>query len=294
MSTRLVLALFTATLAVHSAAHASDRQCADQAKFFRDGIKKRISIAELAGQIKLANPSVVFLGEFHTDDTALSYPYLFKNIKKELPKLDCLAFEAEPNPEGVRRAPWKALAELAKEKYGMSSHLVDGLCGEGEEDKSDDFLQVSPRNRCMAANLQALLAQEKCHQILMINGAFHLQANAQDGRPGIPARLKAAGIPVYSIFALDLSKGNKKAHQSSLDAWVWPKGPKEGKSWSDPSALEPLCKDVPGEIGENYAFLTQKSKLAGKVPITQMKNSAAWDQFDAVMMLGCPAKEQCE
>jgi hypothetical protein len=281
--------------------------CAGQKKFLEEGIKNRVSFKELGEKIQKISPKIIFLGEFHTDDTALSYPSLLKSFKAGLPALDCLAFEADPknNPDGLKRDPWRKLAELAKKNYNMESHLVDGACtgqdGWSEENtKGNEFMKINTRNHCMAGNLAALLEGEKCHQILMINGAIHLQENYLDGRPGIPARLRDAGIPVFSAFALDLSRGNSKARQSSLDAWIWPQGPKPGKSWNDLGVMDALCTDVPGANGENYAFLTGGMNLASKVPITHVNspeggNSGAWDQFDALIMLSCPgfAGDRC-
>lgn len=261
-------------------------------------MKKRITVKELAEKIQVLNPKVLFMGEYHTDDAADSYPWILNHLKRAMPKLNCLAFEADPkqNPDGVRRAPWKKLAGLAKVKYAIESYLVDGLCAEqngSAEERGNTFMAINTRNRCMAKNLEHLLASGQCDQIWMTNGALHLQDNYIDGRPSVPHRLEAKGISTFTIAAMDLSKGNGKSQQGALDAWIWPKGPGAGKTWSDPKAHLPLCKDVPGAIHENYAFLNTGIALAKTVPITHVHGtdagtSGSWDQFDAVLMLGCP------
>lgn len=282
--------------------------CATQRAFFEQQIKNRLTVEKLGARIKAAAPKVIFVGEYHTDDASESYPWVLEQFRKSLPDLDCLAFEADPkfNPDGVTRKPWRALADFAKKKYLLSYHMVDGGCPEqdswkDENTKGNQFMRLNTRNRCMAKNLSALFRSGKCQQILMINGTIHLQDNYLDARPSVPRRLRDLGFSTFTVAALDLSRGNDRARQSSLDAWIWPRGPAPGKKWSDAESLQPLCPGVPGAIGENYAFVNSGVELAAKVPFAHVNNeehgtSGAWSEFDAGLMLSCPvqARDRCE
>lgn len=275
--------------------------CATQKSYLEAEVAARLTPEQLAAAIAKKSPKVILVGETHAEQTPEYYRHLFPKLKKAMPGLNCVAFET--NEEMIKkvglRPTWTALRDVAKKSFARA-YYVDKYFDEHEEADSPDSPAamaggLNERSRRMAGHLQKLLKSGSCTKILMINGSGHLSANPGDQRPGIPQRLNKAGVSTFNILTVDLVRPADKRAHNVRDPWVWPKGPGPDENWGSSEPWKPKCADVPGRIGENYAFLNADQPLAKRVPITyynsQFGSIGPISQFDAVLMLQCPERD---
>ncbi|MBI3548241.1 MAG: hypothetical protein HY078_04220 [Elusimicrobia bacterium] len=264
-----------------------DGLCGRHMEFLQDRFKNRISVDQLASEAARSGALAILIGETHFEKDNRYYPFLFRKLKTALPDLDCVTFESNPDsaPDAYGHANWKMLADEAA-GAGARTLKIDRC--DLDSDVFRDILCVDGRNKTMAEAIAAEFGAGRCRRVLHLSGAAHLQTLRPGGGPDLGARLRAHGVAVYTVRLIDIAAEAVtpgKAYFRDMDAWVW------GKLQFD----ERVCEQYPGVVGENFAFTAAGAALASRVPVIywnypQMR-SGPWSDYDAALVLGCPAQE---